>query len=149
MFYIFGESRGRRLVWRIYFSNLSLIIMQILFSLILSVLFYATPFFLNRLLLVIQENTSSSGDDQSLIHGLYYSFGMSIFIIIHSIITAHLWFLDMFYLPNLGIFADCGNFWIHGRKLNAELAYLRTALHYRSYIYAFMARVKCAIIYFK
>lgn len=92
MFYTFGETRGKRLLWRIYLGSFKSINMQALLACVLPTLYYATPFFLNRLLVIIQDISSGSGDDRSIIRGLGYIFGMSVFMIITNVLIAQLWF---------------------------------------------------------
>lgn len=92
MFYVFGRNRGSKLLYRIYMGNRYSINAQAIFSIILPVLYYATPFFLNKLLLVIQDITSGRADDWSYTLGFCYVLGMAVFIIIYSVLTAQLWY---------------------------------------------------------
>ncbi|KAG2202200.1 hypothetical protein INT47_002119 [Mucor saturninus] len=59
---------------------------------VIPVLNYATPFFLNRFLIVIQEITSGHGDERSFICGLGNIFGLATFIVIANILVEQLWF---------------------------------------------------------
>lgn len=97
MFYIFGESRGKKLLKRIYLGNRYSINMQGLLGFVLPTIYFATPFFLNRLLIIIQEITNGEGDNRSFIRGLGYIFGMSVFIIISNLLIGQLWFFGKYY----------------------------------------------------
>ncbi|KAI7895791.1 P-loop containing nucleoside triphosphate hydrolase protein [Mucor mucedo] len=92
MYYIFGESRGKNLLKRIYLGNSFSINMQGLLGAVSPILFFSTPFFLKRLLIVIQEITSGEGDTSSYLRGLVYILGMSIFIVISNLLVGQLWF---------------------------------------------------------
>ncbi|CAO3611343.1 unnamed protein product [Mucor hiemalis] len=92
MFYIFGEARGSKLLYRIYKANRYDIIFQALYASILPFLYYATPFFLNKLLIVIQEITAGNKDDNLYLRGVTYVLSMSVFIIITDLLIARLWY---------------------------------------------------------
>lgn len=55
LFYIFGESRGHKLLRRIWDANRVAIILQVVLALISSVLYYVPHFYTNRLLKLIQD----------------------------------------------------------------------------------------------
>lgn len=97
MYYIFGESRGKKLLKRLYLGNRYSINMQGLLGLIIPTISFSTPFFLNRLLLVIQE-ISIEGDTRLLLEGLGYIFGMAICISINNLLIGQLWFFGKYYL---------------------------------------------------
>ncbi|KAI7895794.1 P-loop containing nucleoside triphosphate hydrolase protein [Mucor mucedo] len=92
MYYIFGESRGKKLLKRIYLGNSFSINMQATLGAILPMIYFSTPFFLNRFLTVIQEITSGEGDSNSYLQGFGYIFGMAIFITISNLLLEQLWF---------------------------------------------------------
>ncbi|KAG2235533.1 hypothetical protein INT48_003096 [Thamnidium elegans] len=95
MFYIFRQTRSKKnLLYRIYLSNQYSINMQALLGVVLPVLYYTTPFFLNRLLLIIQEITSGAGDERSLALGLGYIFAMSLFIVLLNALIGQIWFFS-------------------------------------------------------
>ncbi|KAG2203106.1 hypothetical protein INT47_004913 [Mucor saturninus] len=92
MYYIFGESRGKKLLKRIYLGNSLSINIQGLLGTVLPMIYFSTPFFLKRLLIVIQEITSGEGDTSSYLRGLVYILGMAIFITISNLLAGQLWF---------------------------------------------------------
>lgn len=91
MYYIFGESRGKKLLKRIYLGNSYSINIQGILGTILPMIYFSTPFFLNRLLTVIQEITSGEGDTHSYLKGLGYIIGMAIFITVSNLLLGQLW----------------------------------------------------------
>lgn len=98
MFYIFRQTRSKKkLLYRIYLSNQYSINMQALLGIVLPALYYTTPFFLNRLLLIIQDITSGTGDERSLVLGLGYIFAMSLFIVLLNALIGQLWFFCKFF----------------------------------------------------
>lgn len=92
MFYIFGESRGKGVLKRIYLGNQYVLNLQIFFALVNPFLNFGSPFFFNRLLNIIQEITSGNEDKRLIIKGLGCIFGMSTFIIATNIVIGQLWF---------------------------------------------------------
>lgn len=92
MFYIFGETRGRKLLYRIYKASRYDIISQAAYACILPFLYYATPFFLNKLLIVIQEITAGNKDNDLYLRAVAYVLSMSVFIIIIDLLIARLWY---------------------------------------------------------
>ncbi|CAO3640951.1 unnamed protein product [Mucor hiemalis] len=92
MFYVFGRNRGSKLLYRIYMGSRYSINTQATLSVIMPVLYYATPYFLNKLLLVIQDITSGRADNWSYTLGFCYVLGMAVFIIIYNLLTAQLWY---------------------------------------------------------
>lgn len=97
MFCIFGQSRGKKLIKRIYLGNQYSLITQVVLGSIFPVLYYATPFFLNRLLLVIEEINSGKNDSSLYIRGLGHVCSLSLFIIINSLVLGQLWFYGIYY----------------------------------------------------
>lgn len=92
MFCIFSQHREKKLLHRIFLANRSSMLMQGLLGFVIPVLNYATPFFLNRFLIIIQEITSGHGDERSLIRGLGNIFGLAAFIVIGNILVEQLYF---------------------------------------------------------
>lgn len=92
LFYVFGRNRGSRLVYRLYMGSRHSINAQAIYSTILPVLYYATPFFLNRLLLVIQDITAGKAEDWSYALGFAYVLGMAVFNVIYTVLVGQLWF---------------------------------------------------------
>lgn len=92
MFYIFSQHREKKLLYRIFIANQYSMLMQGLLGFVIPVLNYATPFFLNRYLTVIQEITSGHGNERSFICGLGNIFGLAAFIVIANILVEQLWF---------------------------------------------------------
>lgn len=98
MFYIFSQHREKKLLHRIFIANQYSMLMQGLLGFVIPVLNYATPFFLNRFLIVIQEITSGHGDERSFICGLGNIFGLAAFIVIANILVEQLWFFGNIYV---------------------------------------------------
>ncbi|KAL9545898.1 hypothetical protein MBANPS3_006918 [Mucor bainieri] len=92
LFYCFGASRGKRLLYRIYLANRASLIMQLSLSVTVALVMYGQPLFLNRLLLLIQDMSIGGADERSLVLGFGYIVGMALFNIISSLVIAQLWF---------------------------------------------------------
>ncbi|OAD04591.1 hypothetical protein MUCCIDRAFT_139587 [Mucor lusitanicus CBS 277.49] len=92
LFYCFGASRGKRLLYRIYLANRVSLIVQLSLSITIALVMYGQPLFLNKLLLLIQDMSAGGADDRSLILGFGYIVGMALFNILSSLVIAQLWF---------------------------------------------------------
>lgn len=92
IFYYFGASRGKGLIYRLYIANRASLITQVSLSVLIAFVMYGQPLFLNRLLLLIQEISVGGADDRSLVLGLGYIIGMSIFNIVDNLVIAQMWF---------------------------------------------------------
>lgn len=92
LFYCFGASRGKRLLYRIYLANRVSLIVQLSLSVAIALIMYGQPLFLNRLLLLIQDMSVGGADDRSLTLGLGYIVGMALCNVLSSLVIAQLWF---------------------------------------------------------
>ncbi|GAN05680.1 ABC bile acid transporter, the ATP-binding cassette [Mucor ambiguus] len=92
LFYCFGVSRGKRLLYRIYLANRLSLAVQLSLSVTIALVMYGQPLFLNKLLLLIQDMSTGGADDRSLILGFGYIVGMALFNILSSLVIAQLWF---------------------------------------------------------
>lgn len=92
IFYYFGASRGKGLLYRLYLANRASLIAQLSLSVLVAFIMYGQPFFLNRLLLLIQVISVGGADDRSLVLGLGYIIGMSIFNIVDNLVIAQMWY---------------------------------------------------------
>lgn len=92
LFYIFGEHRKSKLLYRIYRANRVAIIMQIIFAFVTSLLYYAPAYFINRILNLIQDIGSGQKDDHLLQHGIVIVLGLGVSIIFVSLTVAQLWY---------------------------------------------------------
>ncbi|CAO3626391.1 unnamed protein product [Cunninghamella blakesleeana] len=98
LFYIFGEHRQSKLLYRIYRANRIAIIMQIILAFVTSLLYYAPAYFINRILNLIQDIGSGKKDDHLLQHGTVIILGLGVSIIFISITVAQLWYFSGSYV---------------------------------------------------
>ncbi|CAO3617183.1 unnamed protein product [Cunninghamella echinulata] len=92
LFYIFGEHRGSKLLYRIYRGNRVAIIAQVILAFVTSFLYYAPAYFINRILNLIQDIGSGKKDDHLLQHGIVIIAGLGLSIIVISLGVAQLWY---------------------------------------------------------
>ncbi|KAI8638609.1 P-loop containing nucleoside triphosphate hydrolase protein [Parasitella parasitica] len=92
IFYHFGASRGKRLLYRLYLANQASLTLQLSLSILIAFVMYGQPLFLNKLLLLIQDISVGGADNRSLILGLGYIIGMAAFNIIDNLIIAQMWY---------------------------------------------------------
>jgi hypothetical protein len=92
IFYYFGASRGKRLLYRLYLANRASLITQVSLSVFIAFFMYGQPLFLNRLLLLIEDISVGGADDRSLVLGLGYIIGMSILNIVYNLVVAQMWY---------------------------------------------------------
>ncbi|ORZ17379.1 P-loop containing nucleoside triphosphate hydrolase protein [Absidia repens] len=91
-FIIFHESREVPLLLRIYRANKTAIIVQIVLSIVTSILYYAPAYFINRLLNLIQGISTGEAGDDALTQGLIIIAGLGVSVIVVSLSTAQLWY---------------------------------------------------------
>ncbi|BGP24141.1 ATP-binding cassette transporter [Rhodotorula toruloides] len=81
------------LLWRIVSVNRGLFFWQISLSVMNAVLYYVPAFFLQRLVLFL-ENRSSPDSDQSLRWGYVYCVGLLVGAVVESLVSGQLWFIS-------------------------------------------------------
>lgn len=103
LFYLFGESQGKKLLYRIWHANRLAIIIQIITAIISSLLYYAPAFFVNRLLLLIQDMGQGKRSDTGMTDGFLIVLGLGGAIIVLGIIVGQLWYFgrSVFYMQTL------------------------------------------------
>ncbi len=91
LYYIFGESRGKSLLKRIYLSNRHAINIQVILAFVTSLVYYAPAYFVNQLLVLIQSMNGKENTD-SIRKGfvIVSSLGATIFIL--GILVGQLWY---------------------------------------------------------
>ncbi|GAA6040411.1 hypothetical protein NBRC10512_001368 [Rhodotorula toruloides] len=80
------------LLWRIVVVNRRLFFWQISLSVINAVLYYVPAFFLQRLVLFLEERPTSP--DQSLQWGYVYCVGLLVGAVVESLVSGQLWFVS-------------------------------------------------------
>lgn len=91
LYYIFGATRGKSLLKRIYISNKPAIIIQIVLAIVTSLAYYIPAYFVNQLLILIQSMNGKE-DNDSIRKGfvIVASLGASIFIL--GVVVGQLWY---------------------------------------------------------
>lgn len=91
LYYIFGESRGKSLVKRIYLANTRAILVQTILAVVTSMGYYAPAYFVNQLLVLLQSMNGKE-DPVSIRKGflIVLSLGATIFIL--GILVGQLWY---------------------------------------------------------
>lgn len=91
LYYIFGATRGKSLLKRIYLTNKTAIIIQIILAIVTSLLYYAPAFFINKLLILIQSMNGNE-DTESIRIGLVIVSSLGVTIFVLGVLTAQLWY---------------------------------------------------------
>ena len=91
LYYVFGESRGKSLLKRIYLSNKFAIIAQVILCTINSLLYYTPAYFVNQLLVLIQSMEGES-DPESVRKGFLIVACLGAVIFILGIFVGQLWY---------------------------------------------------------
>jgi hypothetical protein len=91
LYYLFGATRGKSLLKRIYLTNKKAIIIQVVLAIVSSLAYYIPAYFVNRLLVLIQ-NMNGKEDDVSIRRGfvIVVSLGATIFIL--GLVVGQLWY---------------------------------------------------------
>ncbi|KAI7905777.1 uncharacterized protein BX663DRAFT_500876 [Cokeromyces recurvatus] len=92
LFYLFGEERGRSLVYRLIHANLLAILFQSITTAISASLYYAPAFFLNKLLELIQAIDAGRPIDFYFVKGLLIVSGLSLSLMILSIVVGQVYY---------------------------------------------------------
>lgn len=91
LFYIFGASKGKSLVRRIYLANRRAIIIHVTLAIVSSILYYLPAFFINRLLFLIQDMKGEE-DSESLRKGFLLVIGVALTLFIIGLTTSQVWY---------------------------------------------------------
>lgn len=91
LYYIFGATRGKSLLKRIYITNKPAIIIQVVLAIVTSLGYYIPAYFVNQLLILIQSMNGKE-DTVSIRKGfvIVASLGASIFIL--GVVVGQLWY---------------------------------------------------------
>jgi hypothetical protein len=100
LYYVFGDSRGKSLMKRIFLSNRFAIIVQVILAIITSLGYYIPAYFVNQLLQLIQ-NMRGHADKESLRQGYLIVAFLGITICILGLAVGQLW-----YYGNVFIYID-------------------------------------------
>lgn len=92
LFYIFGESRGRRLLRRLWDGNRVAITLQIVLALISSVMYYVPHFYTNRLLKLIQDMGEGHRRENGIEEGFMIVIQQGISFILLGLNIGQLWY---------------------------------------------------------
>ncbi|OAD04627.1 hypothetical protein MUCCIDRAFT_140340 [Mucor lusitanicus CBS 277.49] len=91
LYYIFGATRNKSLLKRIYTTNKKAIIIQVVLAFTTSLLYYVPAYFVNRLLTLIQ-NMNGVEDDVSIRRGFVIVASLGVTILILGIFVGQLWY---------------------------------------------------------
>lgn len=96
LYYIFGATRGNSILKRIYMTNRTAIVVQIVLAVVTSLGYYVPAYFVNQLLRLIQSMDGKE-DTESMRRGfiIVASLGASIFIL--GIAVGQLWYYGKLY----------------------------------------------------
>lgn len=92
LYYMFGAERDRSLIHRLIHANLPAIMLQAITTAISAALYYGPAFFLNKLLNLIQEIDAGKQDEFYLIKGVMIVSGLSLSLMILSIVVGQLYY---------------------------------------------------------
>lgn len=92
LYYMFGAERDRSLIHRLIHANLPALILQAITTAISAALYYGPAFFLNKLLNLIQEIDAGKQDEFYLIKGVMIVSGLSLSLMVLSIVVGQLYY---------------------------------------------------------
>ncbi|KAI8646442.1 P-loop containing nucleoside triphosphate hydrolase protein [Parasitella parasitica] len=92
LYYMFGARRDRSLVYRLIHANMTALILQSITTAISAALYYGPAYFLNKLLNLIQDIDSGKQDEFYLIKGLMIVSGLSLSLMVLSIVVGQLYY---------------------------------------------------------
>ncbi|KAI8343122.1 P-loop containing nucleoside triphosphate hydrolase protein [Chlamydoabsidia padenii] len=92
LFYISGKFRQKPLLYRIYLANQGAIHAQVTLSFVSSFIYYAPAFFINQLLILIQDIGSGKAGDEAITRGILIIAGLGASVILIGLIVAQLWY---------------------------------------------------------
>lgn len=91
LYYIFGATRGKSLLKRIYASNSRAINIQIVLAVVTSLVYYAPAYFVNQLLVLIQSMDGKE-DTISIRKGFVIVISLGVTIFVLGIVVGQLWY---------------------------------------------------------
>ncbi|KAL0086848.1 P-loop containing nucleoside triphosphate hydrolase protein [Phycomyces blakesleeanus] len=98
LYYIFGSTRGRSLVYRIYRANRSGIALQISTAILASLTYYAPAYLTNRILNLIQNYSDGNGDKDIMTKGFLLVIALGITMVVLALLVGQQWFWSSSYL---------------------------------------------------
>ncbi|CEP08484.1 hypothetical protein [Parasitella parasitica] len=91
LFYLFGATRGKSLLKRIYLTNKHAILVQVVLAIVTSLAYYVPAFFVNRLLTLIQDMNGVE-DSVSVRRGFVIVASLGATILILGLLVGQLWY---------------------------------------------------------
>ncbi|KAI8640841.1 P-loop containing nucleoside triphosphate hydrolase protein [Parasitella parasitica] len=91
LYYLFGATRGKSLLKRIYLTNKHAIVVQVVLAMATSLAYYVPAFFVNRLLTLIQDMNGVE-DDVSIRRGFVIVASLGATILILGLLVGQLWY---------------------------------------------------------
>ncbi|KAI8993635.1 P-loop containing nucleoside triphosphate hydrolase protein [Pilobolus umbonatus] len=91
LYYIFGATRGKKLVIRLYKTNRRAIIIQIVLTIITSLAFYVPAYFFNQFLILIQSMNGRK-DQASVVTGVLIIAGLAVTALLNGLAIGQLWY---------------------------------------------------------
>lgn len=101
LFYIFGKEREKSLIYRLVHANRPAIVLQSTCTVISAGLYYGPAFFLNKFLNLIQDVDAGKEDEFYFIKGVIIVSGLSLSLVILSIVVGQLYYLSNVYMTEL------------------------------------------------
>ncbi|KAG2227320.1 hypothetical protein INT45_004275 [Circinella minor] len=92
LFYLFGSTRGRGLLYRIVKANQTAIIIQVITAFVASFMYYLPAYFTGQILLLIQEMGAGKHKETGYRDGFLLVLGLGACIIVLGVVIAQLWY---------------------------------------------------------
>ena len=97
LFYMFGATRGRGLLYRIFKANQTAITIQVVTGFVASLMYYLPAYFIGQLLLLIQEIDAGKRQETGYRDGFLLVLGLGVCIIALGVIVGQLWYWGNFF----------------------------------------------------
>ncbi|KAI8149056.1 P-loop containing nucleoside triphosphate hydrolase protein [Fennellomyces sp. T-0311] len=92
LFFLFGQARGRGLLYRIYRANRTAIIIQVITAFVSAIIYYCPAFFVNQLLVLIQDMAAGQRLETGMRDGFLIVMGLGAATVILAVIVGQLWY---------------------------------------------------------
>ncbi|KAI9018109.1 P-loop containing nucleoside triphosphate hydrolase protein [Phycomyces nitens] len=98
LYYIFGSTRGRSLLYRIYRANRGGIIVQVGTVIFASLSYYVPAYLINRILTLIQDDIDGHRDEDIITKGVLLVLALGVVVIVVGLLLGQQWFWSSSYL---------------------------------------------------
>ena len=97
LFYLFGATRGRGLLYRIFKANQTAITVQAVTAFVASLMYYLPAYFIGQILLLIQEIDAGKHRETGYRDGFLLVLGLGVCIVALGVIVGQLWYWGNFF----------------------------------------------------